>query len=63
MIGVEITLVMETTAPMRWTVEALNVDNDGGIASASFSGPFAEQTARDFALRQYGVACPRVMAI
>jgi hypothetical protein len=61
--GVEVSLILETTAPFRWTVEAINVDDDGGIASSTFTGPDAEQTARDFALWQYGVSCPRVVAV
>jgi hypothetical protein len=58
---VEITLVCATTAPMSWTIEAVNCDGDGGIAVALFSGPEAESCARQWCAMKYGEYHPRVM--
>ena len=37
--------------PEAWRVEELDADDDGGIALAIFTGPFAEERARKYAER------------
>lgn len=59
---IEVAIVVETTVPMQWTVEAINVDGDGGIARATFSGYESEKSARDYARWKYGVMSPNVVA-
>jgi len=43
----EITMCVMATIPMQFQVEA--IDSDGGIETANFWGPCAEQRARDYA--------------
>lgn len=57
----EVTLVLATTAPISWAVEAVNCDGDGGIAVALFSGPEAESCARQWCVFKYGISHPEVM--
>jgi hypothetical protein len=59
---IEIALVLHSTAPIVWAVEAVNSDREGGIEMTQFSGPYAEQRARDYATWRYGVRAPVVMA-
>lgn len=59
---IEVTLVVNTTIPLTWSVEALNIDGDGGGEIAIFSGRAAEQRAREYAGWRYGVDQPDVMA-
>jgi len=35
--------------PEAWRVEEIDADDDGGIAMATFTGPFAEERARQYA--------------
>lgn len=51
---IEVTLVMNDTMPPSWVIEAVNSDQDGGIDTTLFSGPFAEPRAREYALWKYG---------
>lgn len=39
--------------PVQWNIEALNTDGDGGIDLTIFSGPDAEQRAREYAKLNY----------
>lgn len=55
------TLVMNSGAPIAWTVEAVNSDGDGGIDVTVFSGPLAEQRARDYIAWKYGITDPDVL--
>jgi hypothetical protein len=59
----EISLVLRTTTPIVWAVEAIDIAGDGAIEMAQFSGPDAEQRARDYAAWKYGVSSPSVMAV
>lgn len=59
---VEVALVANDTVPLTWTVEAVNSDGDGGIDVTTFSGPAAEDRAREYARWKYGVHQPKVMA-
>jgi hypothetical protein len=47
--------------PEEWPVEDVDCDGDGGIAMATFSGPFAEERARWYAKAAWGVAASRLM--
>jgi hypothetical protein len=58
----EIALVLRTTVPATWSVEAMEEGNDGAVEMAQFSGPCAEQRAREYAIWKYGVRAPAVMA-
>ena len=58
----EVSLVIHTTVPMMWAVEAFNSDGDGGIEQAQFIGPDAEQRAKEYAIWKYGVRTPLVIA-
>ena len=58
----EVSLVIHTTVPMMWAVEAVNSDGDGGIEQAQFIGPDAEQRAKEYAIWKYGVRTPLVIA-
>ena len=51
---IEVTLVVNDTVPLSWTIEAVNSDGDGGIDSTTFSGPSAEWRAREYARWKYG---------
>lgn len=57
----EVSIVVATTVPPSWTVEAVNCDGDGGIAVALFSGPEAESCARQWCAFKYGVYHPEVI--
>ena len=59
---VEVALIANDTAPLTWSVEAVNSDGDGGIDVTIFSGPTAEQRAREYAQWKYGVRQPRLVA-
>jgi hypothetical protein len=59
---VEVTLIANATAPLTWSIEAVNSDGDGGIDLTIFSGPTAEQRAREYSGWKYGVREPRLMA-
>ena len=59
---VEVSLVANDTVPLTWSVEAVNSDGDGGIDVTIFSGPAAEQRAREYARWKYGVQQPRLVA-
>lgn len=58
----EVSLVVGDTVPTTWSVEAVNSDGDGGIDVTLFSGPDAEQRAREYARWKYGVRQPPVVA-
>lgn len=58
----EIALVLRTTKPATWSVEAMESGGDGSIEMVQFSGPNAEQRAREYAIWKYGVRAPSVMA-
>jgi hypothetical protein len=60
--NIEVSLVANDTAPLTWSVEAVNSDGDGGIDVTIFSGPTAEQRAREYARWKYGVIQPRLVA-
>ena len=59
---VEVSLVLNTTAPLTWAVEAVNSDRDGGIDVTIFSGPNAETRAREYARWRYAAFHPEVIA-
>lgn len=59
---VEVSLVLNTTVPVSWTVEAVNSDRDGGIDVTVFSGPSAEARAREYARWKYAAFHPEVIA-
>lgn len=58
---VEVSLVFNTTVPVSWTVEAVNSDTDGGIDVTVFSGPTAENRAREYARWKYAAFSPEVI--
>ena len=58
----EVSLVVLTTVPVIWTVEAVNSDGDGGIETAQFTGPHADRRAREYSAWKYGVGDPPVIA-
>ncbi len=58
----EIALVLRTTVPPTWSVETIESGSDGAIEMAQFSGPHAEQRAREYSVWKYGVRAPAVMA-
>ncbi len=58
----EIGLVIRTTVPTTWSVEAFDSADDGTTEMAQFSGPRAEQRAREYAMWKYGAIDPPVMA-
>lgn len=58
----EVTIVVATTTPISWTVEAVNCDGDGGIAVAVFSGPEAESCARQWAAFKWHEYFPEIVA-
>jgi len=59
---IEVSLIANDTVPLSWSVEAVNSDGDGGIDVTMFSGPTAEQRAREYARWKYGVHQPRLVA-
>lgn len=59
----EISLVLHSTVPLVWAVEAVNSDGEGAIEMTQFSGPNAEQRAREYTIWKYGVLSPPVMAV
>lgn len=60
---VEVAIVLNTGAPLSWTVEAVNSDGDGGIDVTMFSGPAAERRAREYARWKYAAFHPEVVAV
>jgi hypothetical protein len=58
----ELALVLRTTVPCTWSVEAFCSFNDGATEMTQFSGPDAEQRAREYAIWKYGVRSPLIMA-
>jgi hypothetical protein len=58
----EIGLVLRTSLPITWSVEAFDPADDGTTEMAQFSGPRAEQRAREYAIWKYGVLDPPIMA-
>ena len=58
----ELALVLRTTVPPTWSIEAFCPADDGAIEMTQFSGPDAERRAREYALWKYGVRAPKVMA-
>jgi hypothetical protein len=52
--GVDIAVVEARTVPGEWVVEAIDYGAEGEIYRAVFSGPMAEQRARDYARLVYG---------
>lgn len=61
-IHIEVNLVAHTTVPISWSVEAINVDGDGGVDVTIFSGPSSEDRAREYARWKYGVRQPKLAA-
>jgi len=59
---VEVTLVLNNTVPLSWAIVAVNSDGDGGIDETIFSGPSAEQRAREYARWKYGIVHPELVA-
>lgn len=60
--GLEISLVMHTTVPIAWAVEAVNMSGEGDCEMARFTGPDAERRAREYAIWKYGARKPNVIA-
>lgn len=59
-----VTLVIRIAfAPIAWTVEAVFAETDGHIERATFEGPCADLRARAYALAQYEVERPLVVAV
>ncbi len=58
----EVALVLRTTVPATWAVEAMRRDDDGAIEMTQFSGPRSESRARAYAASEYGIENPEVMA-
>jgi hypothetical protein len=58
----EVALIASYTVPLTWSVEAVNSDGDGGVDVTIFSGPTAEQRAREYVRWKYGVHQPRMVA-
>ena len=54
--GIEVGIVEIEGFPGEWLVEAIDHGSEGEIYRAIFSGPNAEQRARDYALATYKVA-------
>lgn len=50
----EIAVVEREGGPGVWTVEAIDMANDGAIYQAIFCGPDAEQRAREYRDFKYG---------
>lgn len=59
---VEVTIVLNSTRPLSWTIEAVNSDNDGGIDVTVFSGPTGEARAREYARWKYAAFAPDLVA-
>jgi hypothetical protein len=57
----DVSIVVNTTTPLSWTVEAINSDGDGGIDVTLFSGPTAEQRAREYARWKYATFHPEMI--
>lgn len=53
-LGIEAGVVEVRDAPGEWLVEAIDYGSEGEIYRAVFSGPMAEQRARDYARLTYG---------
>ena len=60
---IEVSLVAQTTTPITWTVEAINMDGDGGVENTMFSGPNAEKRARDYAEWGYSATYPPTVEV
>lgn len=54
-LGIEVEVVELKSAPGQWLVEAIDFGSEGEIYRAIFSGPMAEQRARDYARLTYGL--------
>lgn len=52
--GIDIDVVEARAVPGEWVVEAIDYGAEGEIYRAVFSGPMAEQRARDYARLVYG---------
>ena len=53
--GIEVGVVPLKHDPDRWLVEAIDHGSEGEIYRAIFSGPKAEERARDYARLTYGL--------
>ena len=54
-LGIEVGVIEVRDAPGDWLVEAIDYGSEGEIYRAIFSGPMAEQRARDYARLTYGL--------
>jgi hypothetical protein len=59
----DVVIVANPTSPPRWTVQAIDVDGDGSVHQTVFSGPDAEQRAREYAHWKYGIADPEIVPV
>ncbi len=59
----EVNLVLRTTLPVSWSVEAINTDEDDTIEIAIFSGPSSEKRAREYMAWRYGITQAKVIAV
>jgi hypothetical protein len=53
--GLEVAVVERNDQPGVWTVEAIDMKNDGNIYQALFVGPEARERAQEYARFKYSV--------
>ena len=51
---IEAEIAKNDTTPPSWSVEAIDVDDEGGIDVTIFSGPRAYERSVDYARSHYG---------
>lgn len=51
----EVNVEERKDAPRAWTVEAIDMANDGDIYQAIFIGPQARERAEEYAKYKYGI--------
>ncbi len=53
--NLDVAVVERRDTPGAWAVEAIDYDSEGDVYLAVFSGPQAQQRAREYAGMKYGV--------
>jgi hypothetical protein len=51
---IEAEIVLHSTTPPSWSVEALDTDGEGGVDVTVFSAPRARERAVEYATWKYG---------
>lgn len=56
---IEAEIALRSTAPLSWSVEAIDTDGEGGVDVTIFSGPRARERAVEYAVWKYGIYSER----